>query len=95
MRNVAVHFVRLLTTIVRLMSPGGARAAVAESLLLKQQPIIVNRSRQRAPNLRPMDRIVAGLCVHLISPGRLERCAIVLKTSTLLGFYGSFGHPQS
>ena len=87
MRDLAILLIHLLSTIARLLGRGGARAVVAESLLLKQQLIVVNRSRQRAPNLRPFDRIIAGLCVLLISPGRLERCAIVLKTSTLLGFH--------
>ena len=87
MRDLAILFVHLLTTIARLIMPGGARAVVAESLLLKQQLIVGNRSRQRAPNLRPIDRIMSGLFVRLISPSRLTRCAIVLKPSTLLGFH--------
>ncbi len=48
MRDLAIFFVQLLTTIARLIGPGGARAVVAESLLLKQQLIVANRSRQRA-----------------------------------------------
>ena len=47
------------------MRPGGARAIVAESLLVKQQLLIVTRSRRRAPDLRPLDRVVAGLCAGL------------------------------
>ena len=43
------------------MHPGGARAVVAESLLVKHQLVILNRGRERAPNLRPTDRIIAGL----------------------------------
>jgi hypothetical protein len=36
---------------VKLLRPGGLRAVVAESLLLKHQILISNRSRRRAPNL--------------------------------------------
>ena len=50
----------LLTTVVKLMGPGGSRAVIAESLLVKHQLVILNRGRERAPNLRPMDRVVAG-----------------------------------
>ncbi len=57
--------VHLLTTIARLIGPGGARAVVAESLLVKHQLLVFNRSRQRAPNLRSMDRTIAGLCALL------------------------------
>ena len=71
MRDLVVLFVHLIATVARLAGPGGARSVVAESLLLKHQLLIINRSRQRAPNLRPMDRIVIGLCALLMSPTRL------------------------
>jgi putative transposase len=83
-RDLAVLFLHLLTTVVLLAGPGGARAVVAESVLVKQQLLILNRSRKRSPNLRPADRLVAGVCVLLMRPGRLIRSAIVLKPSTLL-----------
>jgi putative transposase len=57
---------------------------VAESVLVKHQLLILNRSRKRSPNLRPADRVVAGLCALLMRPGRLFRSAILFKPSTLL-----------
>jgi hypothetical protein len=60
---------------------------VAESVLIKHQLLILNRSRQRSPNLRVSDRIIAGVCAHHIRPSRLVRFAIVLKPSTLLRFH--------
>jgi putative transposase len=71
----------------RLLGPGGVRSLVAESLLLKHQLLIVNRSRQRSPNLSGWDRILAGLLVLLVRPTRLLRSAIVLKPSTLLALH--------
>ena len=68
MRDLAILLIHLLTTIAKLTRPGGARAVVAESLLVKHQLVVLNRGRERAPNLRPMDRIIAGCayssCVH-------------------------------
>ena len=61
MRDLAVLFLHLLVTVVRLAGPGGARSVVAESVLIKHQLLILNRSRKRSPNLRSADRIVAGL----------------------------------
>ena len=84
MRDLAVLFLHLLTTIARLAGPGGARAVVAESVLVTHQLLILNRSRHRAPNLRPADRLVAGVCALLMRPGRLIRAAIVLQPSTLM-----------
>ena len=83
MRDLAVLVLHLLTTLARLAGPGGARSVVAESVLLKQQLLTLNRSRKRAPNLRLADRIVAGVCVLLVRPSRLVRSAIVLKPATL------------
>jgi hypothetical protein len=48
MRELVVLFLHLLATVVRLAGPGGARAVVAESLLVKQQLLILNRSRKRS-----------------------------------------------
>jgi putative transposase len=87
MRDLVVLFLHLIVSIVRLIRPGGARSIVAESVLVKQQLLILNRSRKRSPNLRASDRIVAGLCGLLIHPVRLMRCAIILKPSTLLSFH--------
>ena len=84
MRDLVVLFLHLLATVARLAGPGGARAVVAESVLVKHQLLILNRSRRRAPNLRLADRMVAGVCTLLIRPSRLIRSAIVLKPSTLL-----------
>lgn len=87
MRDLAILFLHLITTLTRLFGPGGARSIVAESLLVKHQLLIVNRSRERAPNLRTSDRIIAGLCAMLMRPGRILRSAVILKPSTILGFH--------
>jgi putative transposase len=85
--DLAVLFLHLLTTVGRLAGPGGVRAVVAESVLVKHQLLILNRSRKRAPNLRTADRVVAGLCALFMRPGRLIRSAIVFKPSTLLNLH--------
>jgi transposase InsO family protein len=87
MRDLAILAIHLIATVVRLLLPGGARSIVSESLLLKHQLLILNRSRARAPNLRPIDRIIASVCAGLMRPARLLRSAIVLKPSTLMAFH--------
>src|SRR5712692_10260425 len=87
MRDLAVLLLHLLATVARLAGPGGVRSVVAESVLVKHQLLILNRSRTRSPNLRLSDRIVAGVCALLMRPGRLVRSAIVLKPSTLLSLH--------
>src|SRR5437867_6266969 len=87
MRELVILFVHAIATLARLWGPGGVRSVVAESVLVKQQLLILNRSRQRSPNLRTSDRLVAGLCALLIRPARLIRSAIVLRPSTLLSLH--------
>ena len=87
MRDLVILFVHVIATLARLLGPGGIRSVVAESVLVKQQLLILNRSRQRSPNLRTSDRLVAGLCALLIYRARLIRSAIALRPSTLLSLH--------
>jgi putative transposase len=87
MRDLVVLFIHLVSTLVRLLGPGGLRSVVAETLLVKHQLSILNRSRERAPNLRSSDRIVVGLCALWMRPSRILRSAVVLKPSTILDFH--------
>jgi len=49
MRDLLVLVLHLLPTVVRLAGPGGARAVVAESVRVKLQLLILNRSRDVPP----------------------------------------------
>src|SRR4051812_39600893 len=84
MRDLVILFIHLFTTAARLATRGGLRSVVAESVFLKHQLLILNRSRQRAPHLRLSDRLVTSWCALLMRPSRLIRSAIVLKPSTLM-----------
>src|SRR5450755_4697563 len=77
----------LATTLVRVALPGGVRAVIAVSLLLKHQLLILNRSRNRAPRLTPLDRLLFGVGAFLFAPNRLPKIAIGIKPSTLLRFH--------
>jgi len=60
MRDLIILIVHLITTVLRLVRPGGLRAVIAESVIVKHQLLILSRSRRRAPNLRILDRLIAG-----------------------------------
>ena len=87
MRDPIILLVHLIATLARLMGPGGLRSVVAESVLVKQQLLILNRSRHLAPNLCASDRILAGVCALFMRPARVIRSAIVLRPSTILEFH--------
>ncbi|MEH6584029.1 MAG: integrase core domain-containing protein [Halioglobus sp.] len=89
MRDVIYLLFHLLTTLAKLIRPGGSRTVIAENLLLKQQLIIHNRSRQRAPNLSTRDRALLGFWSLFLNPRRIARSAIIIKPSTLLRFHNA------
>ena len=87
MRELLILAIHLLVTFAKLLRPGGVRSVAAESLLLKHQLLICNRSRQRAPNLSSMDRIVLGLTTLFVSPRRIAKLGALVKPATLLKFH--------
>jgi hypothetical protein len=52
-RDILILAIHLPVTLAKFLRPGGVRAVAAESLLLKHQLLISNRSRQRRPISRP------------------------------------------
>ena len=86
MKDLLLPLLHLAVTAAKLCRPGGVRAVIAENLLLKQQLIVLRRSRQRAPNLRVGDRLLCGFGALFLSPGRIRKVAIGLRPSTLLTF---------
>src|SRR5499426_4160858 len=83
MRDIFILLLHVVVTFIRLARLGGIRSVIAESVLVKHQLLILNRSRERAPNLRALDRIITGLCALLMRPARVIRSAIVLRPSTV------------
>jgi hypothetical protein len=87
MKDLLVLLAYLLTTLAKLLGPGGAKAIVADNLLMKQQLLIINRSRRRAPNLTAIDRVLLGFWSLFLSPHHIKRAAVILRPSTLLKFH--------
>jgi transposase InsO family protein len=86
-RELLILLVHLLVTFAKLLRPGGVRAVAAESLLLKHQLLIGNRSRQRAPNLTSIDRFLLGWTTLFVTPRRLANLGALIKPATLLKFH--------
>jgi putative transposase len=87
MNDLLVLLADLLTTIAKLLGPGGTRAVIADSLLMKQQLLVINRSRRRASNLSALDRCLFGFWSLFLNQGRLRRAAVIIRPSTLLKFH--------
>ncbi len=87
MKDLLVLLVHLLTTVAKLLRPGDGRAVVADSLLMKQQLKVINRSRCRTPNLSTVDRILFGFWSLFLAPRRILWVAVIMRPSTLLKFH--------
>ena len=87
MKHLLILAVHLLATIAKLLRPGGVRAVVAESLLLKHQLLISSRARRRAPNLNSFDRLLMCLGSLFVPPSRIPKLAVILKPRTLFRFH--------
>src|ERR1700724_2623423 len=87
MKNLLLALLHLAVMTAKLCGTGGARAVIAENLLLKQQLIVLRRARHRAPNLTLSDRLLCGFGSLFLSPGRIRKVAIGVRPSTLLAFH--------
>jgi len=87
MRDVLILVAHLLSTLARLLGAGGAKAVVADSLLMKHQLLVINRSWHRAPNFSTLDRILLGFWSLFLAPLRISRAAVIMRPSTLLRFH--------
>ena len=87
MHDLLLLAIHLLVTLAKFLRPGGVRAVAAESLALKHQLLIGKRSRQRAPNLTNLDRLVLGLTTLFIRSHRILKLSVIIKPATLLKFH--------
>jgi putative transposase len=90
MNDLLILLAHLLTTIAKLLGPGGAKGIVADSLLMKEQLRMMNRARRRAPSLSALDRSLFGFWSLFLNPRRIRRAAVILRAATLLKFHLSF-----
>jgi hypothetical protein len=51
MKDLLILPAHLLSTIAKLLGPGGVQAIIVDILLIEQQLMVINRSWRRAPNL--------------------------------------------
>ncbi len=82
-----VLLVHVLARLATLLGTRGTKAVVAENLILKHQLLVIQRSRRRAPNRRPADRVLLGFLSRFLDPRRLVRAAVIVKPATLLRFH--------
>jgi len=60
MREIIELSIHFICTLAKLLRPGGVKAMMAESMAIKQQLIVINRGKKRAPKLTAFDRFYFG-----------------------------------
>ena len=75
-------FLQLVVDVARLVGSGGARAIAAGSLLMKQLLLVLSRARHSVTY-----RVLFALWSLFLSPQRIGRAAVILKSSTLFRFH--------
>ena len=73
MKDLLILIAHLLTPIAKLLGPGGARAIVVDSLLMKQQLLIINPHGKRAPKLNPLNRFLLGFWSLFLFQHRVDQ----------------------
>jgi putative transposase len=54
---------------------------------MKQQLLVIHRSRRRAPNLTTLNRFLLGFWSLFLNPRRVQQAAVIIRPSTLLKFH--------
>ncbi|NIB40712.1 transposase [Pseudomaricurvus alkylphenolicus] len=87
MSDLARLLFYLIRSVVILLHPGGLKSIAAENPMLRQQLIVMTRSRKRSPTLTVPDRTVLAALSQLISRRRFSKLAIVVQPATILRFH--------
>lgn len=77
----------LIILVFRILLPGGFRRIFSKYLFMKQQMLVMNRKRRRAPNLQSSDRLVMGFLSLWMNPRRLLRSCVLISPETILKFH--------
>ncbi len=86
MKTLALLVMHVLTTLAQRVGPGGIKAIIAESVLIKHQQLVVRRSGGKTPRLITLDRFLCGFLILFMHPRRIRKAAVVLKPATLTKF---------
>ena len=87
MREIIELSIHFICTLAKLLKPGGVKVVMAESMAIKQQLIIMNRGKKRAPKLTTFDRFYFGFIAFFVGANRLQKVTAILKPATILRFH--------
>ena len=86
MKDLALIVIHVLATTAKLLGPGGVRAVMIENALLRQQLIVLRRSRRRPPNLTTLDRFLFVFGLFFLRSGRISKSPVGFRPSMFMHF---------
>ena len=87
MRDISKTLFHLAVCIVTLLRSGGVKSVAAENLILRQQLIVMSRTRKRSPRLTQTDRTLFALLAQIVPRAQLRKLAIIVQPATILKFH--------
>ncbi len=87
MKDVLLLLYYFVACIIKMLRPGGMKPITAENLILRQQLIVINRTRLRSPKLTQTDRTLFAILAQIISQHRLRKLSIIVKPTIILNFH--------
>ena len=78
MTATALLAIHLLVLLAKSLKPGGIKSVIAENLMLKQQLIVMARTKLTSPNLKASDRFIFGYLSLFISEPRRSLTAVIV-----------------
>jgi len=87
MKEIFELLIHFFVTLIRLTKRGGVKTVVADTLAMKQQLIVINRSKKRSPKLQSSDRFMFAFLALFLNKNRLHKVAIIFKPATILRFH--------
>ena len=89
MKEAITFFIYFVSTILKIMRPGGIKSIIAENLAMKQQLIIMKRKSKilRSPPLTPFQRIFFSFLSFFMSEDQVKQIAVIISPSTIFRFH--------
>ena len=82
--ELLIHF---FIALIRLTKRDGVKIVVADTLEMKHQLIVINRSKKRSSNLHASDRFMFAFLALFFNKNWRHKVAIIFKPATILRFH--------
>ena len=66
MPEVIELLIHSFVSTIKLLRPGGVKVLMAETMIMKQQLIVMNRGKKRSPKLATADRFLFGILAIMV-----------------------------